>query len=567
MAFRTLIGRSRELADLEAALARAIAGQGGTFLLCGEPGIGKTRLAEEIAERAQQKGASVFWGRAWEVEGAPACWPWVQILRACAPSDEGELGPLLARQPAARTEGESEPDLLRLGFAIVALLERLSRKGPLVLVFDDLHASDVASLNLLEVVARELRRLGVLVVATYRETEARRVPTVASLLARLGREGNVRPLGPLDRSEVAEWVAMALGSSPSDALAVAVFDATEGNPLFVDALSQLLASRGHGALPQAGVALPDTIRETVQELLARLSPGARAVLDAAAVLGRECAATTLQRVSDASSADVLAAVGEGVEAGVLSAQPPRVVRFAHVLIRETIYQALPAARRIGLHASAVRALTHLPAADREEHLAELAHHSFESGSWLAAADYASRAGHRAESLLAFDAAAKHFERALSAFEHAQSHDDAQRADWLWRLGLSQIRMGQSRPGKDACARAATLAMQCGEHETQARAALAYGSEFMYGYSDPRLVALLESVLASPLRNDALRARAMARLAAAMMPTEFPERPIHLRAEAIATARALGDRRVLADVLFGARAAFSPVDDLDERTAL
>ncbi|HWL89036.1 MAG TPA: AAA family ATPase, partial [Polyangiaceae bacterium] len=387
MAFRALFGRSRELADLEAALDRAITFHGSIFLLSGEPGIGKSRLAEELADSAQRRGAAVFWGRAWEVEGAPSCWPWVQVLSACVQTEQGaafmesnplarELGRLLPLPRGQATPGSQDPEFesLRLGSAIVALLQHLSSERPLMLVFDDLHASDLATLNLLEVVARELRDLRVLVLGAYREVEARRVPKKSALLVRLGREGILRPLGRLDERAVTEWVAGALETEPTPALASAVFTATEGNPLFVDALLQLLVSRGQIALPvgegplslEAGLVLPDTIRETARELLARLSPDTRYVLDAAAVLGRECPLTVLQLVCNKSVDDVLAAVGEGAAAGVLGAQvlPSSPVRFAHVLIREVLYHELSGAQRIEFHARAARALVRLHGADR-----------------------------------------------------------------------------------------------------------------------------------------------------------------------------------------------------------
>ena len=584
MGHRALLGRSREVADLEATLDRAIAGQGSVFLLSGEPGIGKTRLAEELTQVAQQRGAAVFWGRAWEVEGAPACWPWVQVLRACVQTEAGrafmEVDPLgsdlssLLSPPKRSTPSHEDPELttLRLGSAIAALLERLSITTPLVLVFDDLHASDLASLSLLQRVARDLRGRRVLVLGTYRELEARRAPKVSALLARLAREGAARPLGPLNPPTVAQWVEAVLGEAPTPSLASAVFTATEGNPLFVDALSQLLAARGQAEALKSGFALPDTIRETVQELLARISPEAREVLDAAAVLGRECPLVTLQLVCERSVEQVLAVLGEGVAAGVLSAQalPSSPVRFAHVLIREVLYQALPAARRIELHARCAGALKRLHPSDLDAHLAELAYHCFESapvGSWLEAADFSSRAANRAMELLAFDDAAKYLEMALASLDHAGSGDDARRAELLWRLGVSQMRVGQGRVGRESCERAAALAARAREPETYARTALAYGSEMVPGRVEPRLVELLEVALRLGPGDDALRAQVMARLAAAMMPSLSSERPHELARQAIADARALGDRRALAQVLSTARAAFTPADDLGERMAL
>ncbi|WP_394849910.1 AAA family ATPase [Pendulispora brunnea] len=580
MALQALFGRARELTDLETALSRALTGQGSAFLLSGEAGIGKTRLAEEGARLARERGATVIWGRAWEVEGTPPCWPWVQVLQACLQMPEGatfaanhprgaDLTPLLAGRSAG-DEPSLEP--LRLGSAIIALLERLAGEGPLVLVFDDLHAADVASLELLVAVARELRRLHVLLVGTYRELEARRIPKVSALLNRLAREGTLRPLGRLDAASVTQCLAATLGVEPAPHLAAAVFAATEGNPLFIDALGQLLASRGRGASLPDGFTLPDSIRETVHEMLRRLSPDSRRVLDAAAVLGRESSVVTLQLVCGRPAEDVLTAVSEGLAAGVLGAQsaPSHPVRFAHVLIREALYQDLSATERVGLHASAAQALERMHATDLDAHIAELAHHKFEGaplGSWLDAADFALKAGLHAMNLCAFDDAARHFERALTALDHGESRDDGQRADLLWRLGVARIRVGQAEVGKDLCERAAALAERTGEPRMHARAALAYGYESQTGRVDPRMVELLETALRLNPEKDALHAQIMARLAAAMTPTVHRERPLRLAREAMDLARSLGDKRALLTVLAMARPTFGAPEDPTELMTL
>ncbi|WP_394835590.1 AAA family ATPase [Pendulispora rubella] len=566
MAFRTLLGRGRELEDLAAALERALAGRGEVFLLSGEAGIGKTRLAEELAALAEQRGASVFWGRAWEASGAPACWPWLQVLRACAAT---EVVPLLEAPADPR---HPEVEALRLGTAIAAFLRGMASRAPLVLVFDDLHAADLASLNLLQVVARELRHVRLLVVGTYRDLEARRAPQVSTSLVKLAREGTLRPLGRLDRAAVAQWIAGALGAAPSDALTSAVFAATEGNPLFVDALAQLLVSRGYGASLPAGFTLPDTVRETVQEMLVRVSSDVRDVLDAASVLGRECSLVLLQSVCEKPIERVLEATEAGLAAGVLSAQPlsSSPVRFAHILVREALYQGLSASRRMALHARASRALSSLHATDLEAHLAELAHHAFEAGpvgSWPEAADYAVRAGRRAMDLLAFDDAAGHFERALVALDHAGGADEVRRAELLWRLGLSRIRMGNAQAGKETCIQAAALAERAGDVNAFAQAALAYGAEFWFGNVDQRLVDLLERALSLGTMREELRVRVMARLAPAMVPSLDRGRSLMFARESVVAARALEDRRVLADVIYSVRAAYGTGDDLDERVGL
>ncbi|WP_394830182.1 AAA family ATPase [Pendulispora rubella] len=581
MAFHALFGRSRELGDLEAALGRALAGQGSVFLLSGEAGIGKTRLTEEIARSAEERGAIVAWGRAWEVEGAPPCWPWTQVLQACLQTPAGadfaashprgaDLTPFLTAIGAGNG-GEAELQPLRVGSAIVALLQRLAADGPLVLAFDDLHAADVTSLELLLAVARDLRRLRVLVVGTYRELEARRLPKVSALLNRLAREGALRPLGRLDAASVAQCLSEALGAEPTSELAAAVFAATEGNPLFVDALAQLLAARGGASLP-TGFALPDSIRETVHEMLQRLSPESRRVLDAAAVLGRESSVATLQLVCGRPAEEILVAVNDGLAAGVLGAdsRSTQPVRFAHVLIREALYQALSPVERARWHASAAHALEQMHGADLDARLAELAHHKFESaplGSWLEAADFATKAGHHATSLCAFDDAARHFDRALTALDHGQSRDDARRADLLWRLGVSHIRVGQSPMGKELCERAAAMAERAGEPRIYAQAALAYGFESQGARVDARLVELLESALRLNPEKDALHAQIMARLATAMTPTLYRERPLKLAHEAMALARSFEDRRVWLSVLSTARGTFGAADDSSELTAI
>ncbi|WP_394849908.1 AAA family ATPase [Pendulispora brunnea] len=579
MGLHALFGRARELTDLQTALRRALAGQGSVFLLSGEAGIGKTRLAEESARLARDGGASVIWGRAWEVEGAPPCWPWVQVLQACLEMAEGaafatnhargtDLAPLLGAAGAGAVDAhEPSLDPLRVGSAIVALLDRLGRDRPLLLVFDDLHAADVASLELLLAVARELRRLPVLLVGTYRELEARRIPKVSALLNHIAREGTLRPLGRLDPASVTQILTEVLGDEPASDLAAAVFAATEGNPLFVDALGQLLASRGRVSL-QDGFILPDSIRETVHEMLRRLSDESRRILDAAAVLGREFSVVTLQLVCGQPAEDVLTAVSEGLAAGVLGGEtkPVRPVRFAHVLIRETLYQDLSPTERMGLHASAAQALERMHGADLDAHLAELAHHKFEGaplGSWLDAADFAIKAGHHAMNLCAFDDAARHFERALTALEHGQSRDDAQRADLLWRLGIARIRVGQAQVGRELCERAAVLAEQAMQPRIYARAALAYGFESQRGRVDPRMVELLETALQLNPEKDALHAQIMARLATAMTPTLHRERPLRLAREAMSVARLLGDRRALLTVLATARGTFGAPDELTE----
>jgi predicted ATPase len=446
---------------------------------------------------------------------------------------DADLAPLLSPAGAPAKAVDPEHALLREAAAIVALLRRLASEQPLLVILDDLHAADLASLDLLQLVASDLRGAPILIVGTYREVEARRNPRIAALLAKVGREGSVRPLGRLDRGAVTRWVEEVLGAAPPS-LAEAVFGATEGNPLFVEAVVQLLAARGPDAELAPEFALPDTILAAVSELVARVSADAQPLLETAAVFGRDCSLAALEIALERPAEELRAAVTEGIAAGVLCAQPrpSSPVRFAHVLVREAIYQALPTPQRVALHARVARALGRLHAGDLDAHIAELAHHAFECAPavpWLETADLSSRAGDRAMELLAFDDAARHFERALIALDHAESPDDLRRAELLQNLGVAEIRLGRGRAGRDHCERSAALAERAGRPELFARAALAFGVEIVPGRADPRLVELLETALRLGPVSTALRAQLLARLAAALTPTLHSERAAALAA--------------------------------------
>jgi predicted ATPase len=230
------VGRARETAILCDAVRETAAGCGRLVMLAGEPGIGKTRLAEETARYAAANGARVLWGRCWEGAGAPAFWPWIQLIRGslggapwsdripehvkpglariaqmvpelrCAlPSPEvvRELpqGPPLAGAP--RSPG---PERFLLFDAITGFFKWLGARIPLVMILDDLHAADEDSLVLVRFLAHELKQAHVLVVATYRETEARQSAAHAALLSEISREGTTLPLRGLGIDEVDEFL-------------------------------------------------------------------------------------------------------------------------------------------------------------------------------------------------------------------------------------------------------------------------------------------------------------------------------------------------------------------------
>jgi len=215
---RPLVGRAGELARITHTLDEVLTGPGRLVLLMGEPGIGKTRLCDEVTALAMRRGVPVLWGRSWEAGGAPAYWPWLDVLQGLAKRLEAtalaaalgdsaalivELVPeIRERLPPFPAAAPPPPDeaRFRLWRTVFALVKQVAEPNGLLLIFDDLHSADRPSLLLLYALARQLRSARVLVVATCRDVEAQLVPENGEIIARLGREGTHLGLGRLDRS-------------------------------------------------------------------------------------------------------------------------------------------------------------------------------------------------------------------------------------------------------------------------------------------------------------------------------------------------------------------------------
>ena len=250
---RNFIGRQQELAVLTVALDDALSGRGCLVMLAGEPGIGKTRMAQELAVLAEQRGARVLWGWCYEHRGAPPYWPWIQCIRSYVDTeDTGQLrqdmGPGAADiseilpELAVKLEGLEKPPALdpeqarfRLFFSITTFLKNISRSQPLVLVLDDLHWADESSLLLLEFLAREISASPVMIVGAYRDNEVSGSHPLVQTLGSLVREPHFQrvQLGGLSRVEVGELVEARVGVSVADTAVDTLYQRTEGNPLFV----------------------------------------------------------------------------------------------------------------------------------------------------------------------------------------------------------------------------------------------------------------------------------------------------------------------------------------------
>src|SRR2546425_3834690 len=458
------VGRHRELVELRAGLEDAGAGRGRFFLVVGEAGIGKTRLVEELAREAAARGHLVLWGRCWESEGAPPYWPWIQVIRAHLrtahsegpPRAGGGAGaPSLARlarergglqPPAAPPPPQSEHARFYLFDAVATFLGSRPDQTPLVLVFDDLQWADTPSLLLLQFLVHELRDTAMLVVATYREMEARQSPHVADILGALARDGRHLPLRGFGEEEVALFIEGKTGRSASAALVRAVHRETEGNPFFVDEIVHLLV--GEGALEQRDISIaprlpvPQGVREAIRRRLASLPAPCRDALTLASVLGREFGPGALQRACGLGADALLEVLRPALGREILVRAPatPGRYRFAHALIRETIYEELGAAERARLHGRIGEVLEALHQMDPTPQLATLAHHFLEAvpaGAAEKAIAYSTRAARYAEASLAYEDAAVLFERALEGLAGAHPADVRQRFELLPARGRAQ----------------------------------------------------------------------------------------------------------------------------------
>ena len=462
-------GRATELARLEAVLPTAATRSGNAVLIVGSPGIGKTRLAEELALRAEAAGATVAWGRCYAREAPPPYWPWRESIRALAcrwtPEQLGdvaasdaatiarlvpELGARLAPARAEPAPEDPQQARFRLFDAVTMFFMRAAAREPLVVVLDDLHAADADSLSLLAFLARQLRDGRLLVVATLRDDEVALGHPLAEALGALRRAGGTMrlTLSGLAPAALAELVEAQVGSRPPADLVAELHDGTGGNPLFVAEVTRLaLDGQTHGIegdelLERFRAALPGGVRSAIAVRMSALSPACREALVAAALLGGELSIARLRALSGLKSADaVLDAAEEALTAGLLQEHAAQAGRyeFAHQLVREAVLGQLSATRRARLHLLAADALERLYGAPAEARAAEIAHH-LEAAGGLAAPSRivgSSRLGAaRAMGTQAYAEAQRLFRQALAA--KAGEPMDDETAELL--LGLARAEL-------------------------------------------------------------------------------------------------------------------------------
>jgi DNA-binding NarL/FixJ family response regulator len=511
------VGRVHELEQLEKALAAGATGHGATVLVTGEAGIGKTRLASEVIQRADEVGFEVLIGRSIDLLGTDLSYqPFVEALRP--------LGTL----PGADSQSRFfEETLARLGERAAVV--------PLLLVLEDVHWADASSLDLLVYLSHHVHDRRILALATCRADDvssAERMRRLADGLRRSGSALTVH-LGPLGVTELSTLLAARAQAPPTPAVMRSILARAEGNPFFAEELL-VAADAGSGELPAR-------LLDVLTSRLAGLDPTARSLVRLVAAAGRDVSFGLLVAVAALGERDVSASLRAAVEHGVLIADPDSErLRFRHPLLSEAVYATILPGEREWLHGRIADEL----ARARRAAPAELAPHWALAGRSRDALSASMAAAGEAESVFGLAEALGHLERAISLW------DDVSDAEDLTGFDLAEL-----------CARAAGLASQVGDDpralELGTRAVELAGEEDALrasrlldrmgeylnglGRTDAALAAFRHAVEILPTGLSAQHAYALGTLSGAVMMGHRYAESLDLAEQALGEARAVGAR--------------------------
>jgi len=474
-----MVGRERELQQAKLLWNSALSGQGQMMLISGGPGIGKTRLVQELATQVQISGGRVLQGACYAEGGMPYA-PFAHLLRGALAEgrDEGldlpdkVLGNLLGLAPIVRLDypelgSDSSPqdhqaERHRLFQDMVLLFTTLARQTPLLVVVEDIHWADSSTLSLLRHLARDLSRQRVLLVATYREVEVDAARPLHELLLELHRERLATrvKLLHLDREQTRELLAVLFAEEITPEFLDGIYTETEGNPFFIEEVCKALVESGklyyeEGRWHRPSVdelGIPQNVSVAIQSRVRVLPRAAQQTLDLAAILGRTFDVDTLAEASEldenllldgleaAQRAQLIEKVSDrqpALERGPAhhgpfrapQSVPGRTFTFVHGLIASTLVASMTTTQRRRLHHQAAEAIESLSPAEFEA----LAYHYDRAGNADKSTHYLLKAGDRARKLYAFQEAIDHYQRALVLLKEQGEHERA--AETLMRLGL------------------------------------------------------------------------------------------------------------------------------------
>ena len=372
-----MLGRERELARLERALATALAGRTACAVVTGEPGIGKSRLCAELAASARKRGARVLVGRCSQDDGAPPLWPWTTILERLGTS------PVMPTGAAGPTDPRSE---FQVREAVVRAVRDAAAEGPLVVLLDDLHWADTATLRVLRMLGESSQDDHLMLLTTWRD-HPRPTGALADVAETLARSHAVRvELSGLDEPAVAGIVDAVTAQWPSPDQADALRRRTDGNPFFLIEYARLAAARPDLEQLLAEDDAPTAVQEVLTRRLERLPTETVEALRAASVIGREFDVELLAAATGEDEERLLDRIEPAQAAGLVREDGIDRFVFAHALVRDTIYAGLSPSRRARRHA---RVAAHLSGRHGRE--TEEARHWLSAGPTRAAEAWRSAA--------------------------------------------------------------------------------------------------------------------------------------------------------------------------------
>jgi len=563
------VGRDAELGQVRRSALEAAAGRMRIVLVTGDAGAGKTALADEVSQRLAAEGWTMTAGRCPEHEGAPAGWAWAEALRQLArtapPAEPQTLATLLTDAPPR--DDDAAAARFRLHRAVGGYLESVSRAAPLLVVLDDLHRADGETLAILADVTADLAASRILMLATYRPAEAGEQLS-GCLAALAAREPARVTLGGLGAAAAGELIRATCTRPVDGATARAIAERAGGNPFFIKETARLFDSEGALA---ATTEVPAGVREVLQRRIARLPATAQTILRTAAVLGAETDVGVLSDVATAEEHVLLDAIEAGLLTGLVTEPGPGRIRFAHALVRDTLYQSLSRLRRSRLHARAAETIErHSPG-----QVAALAHHYAEAGTDpLKAARYCRLAAEQAEQRFAFPEASQLWDQAIACLDQAGDAPARDRLELVLGLVGALAQAGQLTRARSYRRDAIRAALPLDDPVLLARVITAFDvprAWFFreYGEPDGELVSTVELTLARlPPGDQPLRCRLLTTLAFELADSDS-ERGYQASAEAVAMARRLGDPFLLTMALGGrwVQCLSFRHDGLDERLCI